>query len=389
MGRCAAAVADVSGAPAPGPPLAGLRVVLVNNFPGPGMGGGEVLALGIVDALAGAGAEVIAVVPPASLFGETLLARGRTVVHAPLGLARLPSARAAIRRAAREGAVLFGTGYFSGLLVRLAARRGKDRVVHLVGVMPSAAGGSALAKALRRAADGATLARVDAFAASAPPIAAELRALGAAPEKIRVIANAIDVDAIRAAAARPLPEGFPAGAVVGCVARLETVKGVEFLIRAMAGVREARLALVGVGALDTSLRLLAASLGLEDRVQFLGWAPDAAPVLNASAVVALPSLAEGLPLVALEAMALGRPVVATAVGGTPEAVEDGVTGRLVPPADPAALAAALRDVLADPARAAAMGEAGRKRVGERFGIARMGAAYVDLVGRVARGEPIG
>lgn len=369
----------------PDGPLAEVRVVVVNSFPGPGMGGGEVLTLAIVDALAGAGADVVNVVLPGSLFGETLAARGRTVVGAPLALARLPAARAAIRRAAGGGAVLFGTGYFSNLLVRLAAR-GTDRAVNLVGVMPSAAGGSALAKALRRTADRATLGRVDAFAASAPPIAVELRALGAAAERIRVIANAIDADAIRAAGQKPLPEGFPAeGPVVACVARLETVKGVEHLVRAMADVPRVTLALAGVGSLEAPLRSLAAALGLGDRVRFLGWVPDAVPVLRAATVVALPSLAEGLPLVALEAMALGRPVVATAVGGTPEAVEDGVTGRLVPPADPAALAAALRALLDDPAKAAALGAAGRRRVDERFGIARMGAAYVDLVAKVARG----
>ena len=366
--------------------LAGVRVVVVNSFPGPGMGGGEVLTLAIVDALAGAGAAVTSVVPPGSLFGEALAPRGRTRVHAPLSLARLPAAQAAIRRAAEGGAVLFGTGYFSNLLVRLAAR-GTDRVVNLIGVMPSAAGGSPVAKALRRAADRATLARVDAFAASATPIAAELRALGAPAERIRVIPNAIDPDAIRAAAEKPLPEGFPAGGpVVGCVARLETVKGVEHLIRAMAHVPEATLALAGVGSLDAPLRALAASLGVADRVRFLGWVPDAVPVLRGSTVVALPSLAEGLPLVALEAMALGRPVVATAVGGTPEAVEDGVTGRLVPPADAMALAAALRELFEDPTRAAALGAAGRRRVDERFGIARLGAAYVDLVAKVARGR---
>ena len=368
-------------------PLAGVRVVVGAGFPGPGMGGGEVLTLAIVDALTRAGATLTAVVPAGSLFGGTLAARGGAVVEAPLSLARLPAARTAIRRAAGDGAVLFGTGYFSNLLVRFAARAGRDRVVNLVGVMPSAAGGSSLAKAFRRAADRTTLARVDAFAASAAPIEAELRALGAAPKRIRVVPNAIDGDAIRAAATKPLPDGFPAeGPVVGCVARLETVKGVEYLLRAIAHVPRATLVIAGVGSLDASLRLLAASLGLEDRIRFLGWVPDAVPVLSASTVVALPSLAEGLPLVALEAMALAKPVVATAVGGTPEAIEDGVTGRLVPAADPGALAAALRDLLDDPVRAARLAAAGRQRVDERFGIARMGAAYVDLVGKVARGE---
>ena len=364
--------------------LAGVGVVVVNNFPGPGMGGGEVLTLAIVDALAAAGAEVKTLVPSGSLFGEALVARGRTRIEASLALTRLPAALRAIRAAAGNGAVLFGTGYFSNLLVRRAARA-NDRVVNLVAVMPSAAGGSGLAKAVRRLAERATIARTDAFAASAGPIAAELRALGAPAGRITVIPNAIDTAAVRAAGERPLPEGFPAsGPVVGCVARLETVKGVEYLIRAMAHVPGATLALAGIGSLDAPLRSLAASLGVADRVRFLGWVRDSVPVLRASTVVALPSLAEGLPLVALEAMALGRPVVATAVGGTPDAIEDGVTGRLVPPADPRSLAAALRELLDDPARAAALAEAGRRRVDERFDLAKMGPAYVELIARVAR-----
>jgi glycosyltransferase involved in cell wall biosynthesis len=368
-------------------PLAGIRVVVVNSFPGPGMGGGEVLTLAIVDALTAAGADVKAVVLPVSDFGDAVASRGLGVERAPLWLEHLPAALHAIRGAAGAGAVLFGTGYWSNLLVRAARRRGGDRVLNLVGVMPSAAGGSALAKALRRLADRATIARVDAFAASAPAIAAELEALGAPADRIRVIPNAIDPDAIRAAGERPLPTGFPAqGPVIACVARLETVKGVEFLLRALPKVPGASLALAGVGSLAAPLRALAGDLGIAGRVRFLGWVPDATPVLRAATVVALPSLAEGLPLVALEALALEKPVVATAVGGTPEAIEDGVTGRLVPPADPEALAAALRELLADPAHAAALAAAGRRRVDERFSVRTLGPAYVELVANVARGD---
>ena len=100
-------------------------------------------------------------------------------------------------------------------------------------------------------------------------------------------------------------------------------------------------------------------------------------------VVALPSWTEGLPLVLLEAMARGRPVVATPVGGTPELVTDGETGLLVPPRDPEALAEALRRVLDDPELARRLGEAGRARVAERFTAAeqeqRMLEIYDDVV----------
>jgi glycosyltransferase involved in cell wall biosynthesis len=98
----------------------------------------------------------------------------------------------------------------------------------------------------------------------------------------------------------------------------------------------------------------------------------------------LPSLYEGFPLSVLEAMAAGRPVVATTVGGTPEAVVDGVTGYLVPPAEPAALAEAVNRVLADPARAKAMGRAGRARAKESFSAAAMARRYADTYEAVGR-----
>jgi glycosyltransferase involved in cell wall biosynthesis len=101
-------------------------------------------------------------------------------------------------------------------------------------------------------------------------------------------------------------------------------------------------------------------------------------------VVALPSLYEGMPLTAIEGAAMARPVVATAVDGTPEVVRDGRTGRLVPPADPPALASALRDLLRDPDGAHRMGEAGRDWVLTRFDLDRQVAATAQVYRSVAR-----
>ena len=99
-------------------------------------------------------------------------------------------------------------------------------------------------------------------------------------------------------------------------------------------------------------------------------------------VFCLPSIYEGLPLAILEAMAAGLPVVATAVSGNPEAVEDGVTGLLVPPESATALADALITLLADPERRRAMGEAARARVAERFSIDRIAAEHLALLQRL-------
>lgn len=154
------------------------------------------------------------------------------------------------------------------------------------------------------------------------------------------------------------------------VARLAEVKGQRALIAAVAQL-EATAVLVGTdlerdGAYEAELRAEVNRLGVEGRVVFAGQRDDVPALVAGCDIFCLPSRAEGLPLVALEAMAHGKPVVATAVGGTPEVVVDGVTGLLVPPGDADALRAALADLLADPERARRLGVAGRDRVRTSF-----------------------
>jgi glycosyltransferase involved in cell wall biosynthesis len=133
--------------------------------------------------------------------------------------------------------------------------------------------------------------------------------------------------------------------------RLAAEKRVEDLLRAVADVPEARLTVVGDGPRRGALEAEARALGVEARVGWLGavaWGPALLDVLRRSSVLVLPSATEGLPLVLVEAMSQGTPVVATRVGGVPELVEDGVTGLLVPPGRPDELARALRALLEDP-----------------------------------------
>ena len=136
------------------------------------------------------------------------------------------------------------------------------------------------------------------------------------------------------------------------------------------------------GAFQEALERESERLGVRERVEF-GFRDDVPDLLETLDVVALPSWTEGLPIVLLEAMAHGRPVVATPVGGTPELVTDGETGLLVPPRDPEALAAALRRVLDDPDLARRLGTAARARVAERFTAAEQArrtlAIYDDVV----------
>jgi glycosyltransferase involved in cell wall biosynthesis len=146
----------------------------------------------------------------------------------------------------------------------------------------------------------------------------------------------------------------PACPVVLAVGRLAPVKGLDVLARAAEALPEAEVAVIGEGPERARLA--------GTRLRLLGPRADAARLLPAADVVALPSRSEGFPQVPLHAMAAERPVVATRVGGTPEVVEDGGTGLLVPPEDPRALAEALRHLLATPALARRLGAAGRERL---------------------------
>jgi L-malate glycosyltransferase len=165
--------------------------------------------------------------------------------------------------------------------------------------------------------------------------------------------------------------GVPAGVpLVGNVAALTGHKDHATLVEAMALLRprfpEARLVIAGEGELRSGLEALVRERGLADRVAFAGFRDDLDRLLPAFSVFCLSSHLEGLGTSLLDAMAFGLPVVATAAGGIPEAVEDGVTGRVAPPRDPAALAEALGDVLGDEERRRAYGAAGRRRYLERF-----------------------
>jgi glycosyltransferase involved in cell wall biosynthesis len=205
-----------------------------------------------------------------------------------------------------------------------------------------------------------------------------IRDLGHPPEKVQIIHNGVDVRRFVPVAGRDpvlaaeLGVG-PDDPVVGIFAALRPEKDHSSLLRAFRQVLdeepEARLLIVGDGTQRAVLEKLAAELGVAGQVVFAGARPDVPALLGLVDVVVLSSYTECFPMAVLEAMACGVPVVCSAVGGIPEMVEDGVTGRLVPPRDPAALADGLRSLLHDRDRARRFGAAARAAVEARFGLA--------------------
>ncbi len=200
------------------------------------------------------------------------------------------------------------------------------------------------------------------------------RLLSPVRAKCRVIPNAVDVGELRGETPdRDVRAEFdiPAQALVaGVVGRLSPEKGQIHFLRALAEARrsEPRLygLLVGDGQERTLLEAEARSLGLAGNLVFTGHVRGLAPFYRAMDIQVLPSHSEGMPNAALEGMLLGRPLIASKVGGVPEVVEDGHTGILLSPGDEPALARALSALAGDPARRAALGAAGQKRATKHF-----------------------
>jgi glycosyltransferase involved in cell wall biosynthesis len=181
------------------------------------------------------------------------------------------------------------------------------------------------------------------------------------------------------------------GPVVGTVGNFTAKKDHATLVQALSALpADVRLVLVGLGPLEADLRALVAREGLAEQVTFAGSRDDVAALLPAFDVFALSSRYEGLPIALLEAMAAGRPCVATSVGGVPEVITDGEDGVLVPPDDPAALAAALTALLDDPARRTELGRRAAARA-EDFrldaAVARIEAVYDRVLARTPAARP--
>ncbi|HEY9209574.1 TIGR03088 family PEP-CTERM/XrtA system glycosyltransferase [Acidovorax sp.] len=217
------------------------------------------------------------------------------------------------------------------------------------------------------------------------------RAIGVPATRRSLIANGVDTNVF-------FPAHGPRSAVPGCpfepgwhwlvgtVGRLQTVKNQPLLARAFVRalqdnptMREtARLVIVGAGPLRAEVERVLAEAGMSELAWLPGARHDVADLLRSLNLFVLPSQAEGTSCTLQEAMACGLPVVATAVGGTPDLVEEGVTGHLVPPDDEAALAAALVRAFDQPDQACLQGLVGREHAVQRFAMRGMLRQYQDL-----------
>jgi glycosyltransferase involved in cell wall biosynthesis len=240
-----------------------------------------------------------------------------------------------------------------------------------------------------------------AVVANADAVAARLRVEGWDPRRIEVVRNGIEIAPASADAADLRREigVAPGTPLVGVVTRLTPLKGVEDFIDAAATLAprrpDARFVIIGGpvhdkehGAhYDRTLWDRVGRLGLADRILFTGWRSDGNDLLRQLTISVLPSLTEGLSNVLIESLAAGVPAVATRVGGNAEVVDEGVTGLLVPPSDPASLAAGIDRLLGDPAFCARLGAASRRRFEEHFTVDRMVQQMVRLYRRLLELEP--
>ncbi|RJQ51975.1 MAG: glycosyltransferase family 1 protein [Actinobacteria bacterium] len=372
-------------------------VVHVNNFAGPGLGGGERYLIAQASAAMKAGWKVTIVCLPGTDLSRAVRGLGLEAVELPLMSPAVPLTVLRLRRvfSAKGANVVHTHGFFVNQVGRLAARLARvSAVVSTVhcrpdsplsfdrGVLPR------LSVRAREAIDRFTSRWADAIEAVSEDIARGLAEAGVRAPKIEVVYNGVCPREVEREAMRPLDFSPPEGALIGTVGRVERVKGLEYFVEAarrVAGeVPSARFLIVGEGPDRDRIERLIARSGLGGKVLITGYLPSALALLARLDVYALSSLSEGLNTSLLEALVLRRPVVATAVGGTPEVILDERTGLLVPPADPAALAGSILRLLQRPDEAARLAESGRERVASRFRLREQARKNLQIYEAVLR-----
>lgn len=332
--------------------------------------------------------------PPGFGLLEVATREGIDTLSLPLGdgLRPLKDTRAVflLSRFIRQEAIdiVHSHGVKASLLAGLAARRSRAVLVSTVHGFPDLRPGwkGRLATLMQQCA----VKYADHFIAVSAAAAAVLTTRYRVPEeRVSLIYNGIELPAgdLPPGAGRPAVTGYP---VVGTVARLVPEKGLEDFLRAAASLHgdfpQAAFVIVGHGPLEAKLKTMARQLGLAAQVTFTGHQPDVAPWLASFDIFVASSISEGFSMATLEAMAAGKPVVASRTGGLAEIIDDGRTGFLVPPGRPELLAAVIRQLVAQPELVSYLGRNARQAAAERYSLACMVQATEGVYATLCRGE---
>jgi glycosyltransferase involved in cell wall biosynthesis len=296
------------------------------------------------------------------------------------------------RLEALGASVLCCHGYKSDIVGLLAARRVGVPVISVSHGWTSANLKVRIYEALGRA----CLRWMDRVVCVSEAQAVKVRRTGVRPDRVTVIHDAVRVERFdrpdssdRGSLVAMFPQ--PVNRIVGSAGRLSPEKGFGVLVEAAAIVTRSDPGVgfvhFGDGPLRVTLAQRVAALGLERRFLLAGFREDLDRFLPHWDVSVLPSFTEGLPNVVLESFAAGVPVVATAVGGTPEAVADGIDGFLVPPGDPVVLARRILDVLKLDEVRRTMGQRGRERIRAQFAFETQALRYQELFDELAAWRP--
>ncbi|HSF07295.1 MAG TPA: glycosyltransferase family 4 protein [Methylomirabilota bacterium] len=370
-------------------------------------GGGERGFLQLIESLAGEGGTVSVAAHPGGLFEVQARAAGAEFVAMDMRARAGVTTIARLRRLVRSGrfAVVHSQGARADFFARMAVWAVPDvRLVSTIQMPVDGFGVDRLRGGVYRFFDRLARPRVDRFIVVSGALRRQLvQDWGVPPARVALVHNGVETERLppsesgedgrRLRRELGLPEHVR---IVGGVGRLVWQKGFEHLLAAtavvLAQVPDVWLAIVGDGPRRGELLARAQSLGLTERVRFLGFRSDVPSLLRGFDVLAVPSLLEGFPMITLEAMALGVPIVATAIDGIVEQLDHEGQALLVPPGEPAALSRALVTLLKDTALARRFGAAARHRAVAAFDVSRAVAAtrrvYAELVSGAPAGQPV-
>ena len=298
------------------PRSTGIGVTFINNFPGPSLGGGEVQLVALLRGLPTSSVSASVVCAAGSaLEREARALDGVRVVPADFALRALPSLLSTISAGLPAGEIVQGTGFLTNLIARRVGARTGVPVVNAVHIVSGAArldGASRGNLALRSALDSVSRRHVSRYIAVSQAVRAGLLADGVPAGRITVIPNGLDLASLREQASSGHRDtSLAAGPRIGCVGRLERVKGVDYFLRAAALLAahrpELRYVVAGSGSCERELRSLAVELGVADLVQFTGYVDSAPSFIASLDVVVVPSLSEASGLTARGGHGAGGP----------------------------------------------------------------------------------